>query len=357
MTTTPFADQPPASIPYDLAPADLRTWLPDRVEPEDFDGFWKTTLASCYAPAAPVATRVDIGLRLVDAYDVTFAGFGGDPVRAWLVRPTGDAVVPCVVQYVGYGGGRGALVEHLVWAAAGYAHLVMDARGQGSDTPDRSVGSSLPAVVSGLRAREEYYYRRFFVDAVAAVEAARGLPGIDPERVAVAGASQGGGTALVAAALVPTVSAVLCDVPFLCDWSRAVRLADRGPYTEVARYCAQHRQPVDQVFTTLSYFDAVNFASRCRQPALFSAALADRVCPPSTVYAAYNHYAGPKQIVDWEFNDHEGGGADQVLRQLEFLRRHWTPATAKPRQRTGTSPYGAVSPSRGRAGRGPRGGR
>jgi len=47
----------------------------------------------------------------------------------------------------------------------------------------------------------------------------------------------------------------------------------------------------------------------------------DNVCPPSTVYAAYNAYAGDKSIRDYEFNDHEGGGALHELRRLEWLKR------------------------------------
>ena len=48
--------------------------------------------------------------------------------------------------------------------------------------------------------------------------------------------------------------------------------------------------PVEQVFKTLSYFDGVNFAARAHAPALFSVALMDAVCPPATVFAAYNAY-------------------------------------------------------------------
>jgi cephalosporin-C deacetylase len=109
-------------------------------------------------------------------------------------------------------------------------------------------------------------------------------------------------------------------LPFLCHWTRAVRVTDRGPYAEIARYCATNRQPVSDVFATLSYFDAVSFAARGQVPALFSVALMDRVCPPSTVYAAYNHYGGSKQIVVWQFNDHEGGGGHQTRYQLEYLQ-------------------------------------
>jgi cephalosporin-C deacetylase len=49
----------------------------------------------------------------------------------------------------------------------------------------------------------------------------------------------------------------------------------------------------------------------------------DNVCPPSTVFAAYNHYLGPKQIRVWPFNVHEGGGAFQIAEQLRILAQTW----------------------------------
>ncbi len=84
-----------------------------------------------------------------------------------------------------------------------------------------------------------------------------------------------------------------------------------------------HRQKVDSVFRTLSYFDGVNFAARSQAQALFSAGLMDDICPPSTVFAAYNHYSGPKEIKVWQYNNHEGGGAHQELEKLKFLNALW----------------------------------
>ena len=55
-------------------------------------------------------------------------------------------------------------------------------------------------------------------------------------------------------------------------------------------------------------------------PSLFSVGLVDEITPPSTVFAAYNHYAGPKQIQVYAFNSHEGGRSDQRLAQLDYLR-------------------------------------
>jgi cephalosporin-C deacetylase len=315
----------------DLSLSELERYTPDREEPADLDAFWDRTLTEARThPMTPRFEPVDAGLRAVEVHDVTFPGFGGDPVKGWLMRPAGERRrLPCLVSYLGYGGGRGLPHERLVYAAAGYANLVMDTRGQGAgwsrgDTPDRCpepVDPQHPGFMTrGIGSPETYYYRRLVTDAVRAVEAARVAPGVDPDRIAVGGESQGGGLALAAAGLADRVAAALVDVPFLCHWRRALEVATEGPYLELVGYCAVQRHQVATVFTTLSYVDGLNFAVRAGAPALFSVALMDPICPPSTVYAAYHHYAGPKRMVVWPYNQHEGGEAYQQVEHLRFLR-------------------------------------
>jgi len=53
--------------------------------------------------------------------------------------------------------------------------------------------------------------------------------------------------------------------------------------------------------------------------ALFSVGLADDITTPSTVFAAFNHYAGPKDIAVYEANGHEGGGTHHLRAKLDFL--------------------------------------
>jgi cephalosporin-C deacetylase len=64
----------------------------------------------------------------------------------------------------------------------------------------------------------------------------------------------------------------------------------------------------------------MNFATKAKAPALFSVALMDETCPPSTVYAAFNHYAGEKTMEIYEYNDHEGGGTHHLIRQIAYLK-------------------------------------
>ncbi len=318
---------------------ELRTYKPGREEADDFDVFWAETMAAARShPLQAQFAPVDIGLRTVDVLDVTYNGYGGQPIKGWLVLPKDRAQpLPVVVEYIGYGGGRGLPLEWLLWASAGFAHFVMDTRGQGSawskgDTPDTESDGGNPQypgfMTRGVLDAKSYYYRRVFTDALRAVEAAIVHPAVDKARIAVTGGSQGGGIALAVAGLAPAllddaVKVAMPNVPFLCHYRRATELVDTFPYQEIVRFCKVHRDQVATVFRTLSYFDGVNFAARATAQALFSVALMDDICPPSTVFAAYNHYHGPADIRVWPYNNHEGGQSFQSVEQVRLLREVW----------------------------------
>jgi cephalosporin-C deacetylase len=318
---------------FDMPLDQLQAYLPPRDEPADFDQFWAETLAAARAfPLDATFIPVATPLQLVEAFDVTFNGYGGQPVKGWFILPRHrDGSVPCMVEYIGYGGGRGLPHDHLFWAATGIAHLVMDTRGQGSgwrqgDTPDPEIDGGNPQfpgfMTRGILDPQTYYYRRVFTDAVRAVEAARSHPAVAAEHVAVCGGSQGGGISLAVAGLVRDVAVAMPDVPFLCHYRVATEMVDTHPYREIGLFCKVHRTRIDQVFATLAYFDGLNFAARAHAPALFSTALMDDICPPRTVFAAYNHYQGPKEIRVWPYNGHEGGESQQRIEQAAFLERY-----------------------------------
>jgi cephalosporin-C deacetylase len=319
---------------FDLSLKELQTYCPDRDEPADFDSFWKSTLEETGTfPLHAKFDKVDYGLVAQETFDVTFSGFGGQPVKGWFILPkqrTGK--LPCVVEFIGYGGGRNFPIDWLLWSSAGYAHFVMDTRGQGSswspgDTPDLYAdggNAHFPgSMTKGILDPKHYYYRRVFTDAVRAIEAARAHPEVDPTQIAVTGGSQGGGITIAAAGLVPDVVVAMADVPFLCHYRRATELVDTYPYQEIAEYCHIHRDKVDTVFHTLSYFDGVNFSARAKAKTLFSVGLMDQICPPSTVYAAYNHWAGEKEIKVYTYNGHEGGQSFHNVEKLRFLKKIW----------------------------------
>jgi len=317
---------------FDMSLSQLETYRPDVAEPADFDAFWQQSLAETRTYPLNVSfQRTDVPFQTIEAYDVTFNGWGGQPVKGWFLLPKQRAgAVPCVVEYIGYGGGRGFPSDWLLWSSLGYAHFVMDTRGQGSawskgDTADPEPEGSNPHhpgfMTRGIRNKQTYYYRRVFSDAVRAIEAARSHPAVDASRICVAGGSQGGGISIAAAGLVPDVAVALPDVPFLCHYRRATEITDSNPYSEISRYLMSHRDAVEDVFATLNYFDGIHFAKRAQAKALFSVGMMDDICPPSTVYAAYNNWAGATQICIWRYNRHEGGGNFQTQEKIQYMHR------------------------------------
>lgn len=324
-------------MPYfDLPLEKLRKYRSPEKEPADFDRFWAQTLqeARQYSLAARFEPINDRIYRSVEVFDVTFNGYGGQPIKGWLLLPTGaDGRLPCLVSYIGYGGGRSLPIDHLAPAVAGFAHFVMDTRGQGSswspgDTPDyaepQANSPQYPGFMTrGIDSPQTYYYRRVFTDAVRAVEAAAEHPKVDRQRIGVMGGSQGGGIAIAAAGLLGrAVKLCMPDVPFLCHYRRAMTLVDSYPYQEIVQYLKIHRDRVEQVFRTLAYFDGVHFARRIRARCLFSVGLMDMTCPPSTVFAAYNEVRAPKEMRIYDFNTHEGGGVFQAVERLRFAARY-----------------------------------
>ena len=318
---------------FDMPLEEMRVYKPPRDEPDDFDAFWAQTLAEARDhDLNAVFEPADFGMATLDVYDATFSGFNGERIKGWYMRPSGNTgPLPAVIEYIGYGGGRAFPIEWLSFPSAGFAYLVMDTRGQGSvwsrgDTPDYGSGvhPSAPGFMTqGILDPQTYYYRRLITDAVRAVEAISTRAEVDSTRIAVNGQSQGGGMSIAVAGLRPDVKVCLADVPFLQHFRRAIEITPSDPYPEIARFLQVHRDKVETVLRTLSYCDGMNFAARMTARALYSVGVMDTTCPPSTVYASYNHVNSEKEIVEYYFNNHEGGGFQHKVEKIRYLRRLW----------------------------------
>jgi fermentation-respiration switch protein FrsA (DUF1100 family) len=120
---------------------------------------------------------------------------------ATLHRPDGDEHVPCIVMAHGFSSTRSERLDAYGerFAAAGYAALVFDYRHFGD---------------SGGQPRQLVHIGHQLEDYRAAVEFARSLEAVDPDRIVLWGTSFSGGHVLKLAAEDHTIAATIAQTPF-----------------------------------------------------------------------------------------------------------------------------------------------
>jgi cephalosporin-C deacetylase len=301
--------------------------IPQTKQP-DFDAFWAEALKRCgTVPLNVQGGVIDYPVPKMEVRDLTFEGLDGTPVHTWLILPpeAKEKKVPVIVQYHGAGWHRGEAFDFAPWIMAGCAVVSCDFRMQRGDTGsntgfDGSVKFGWWTL--GITDLKNSYLYCTWTDCLRAVRLARETKEIDSKRIAVEGGSQGGGMALGMAALDRSIALCMADVPSNC-WMDERVFRRSGGANGIADYLKAYPERVELVSKALSYFDNINHASNITCPTLVSYGLKDPVCPPDTIYAAYNKVTAPKEMVVYPFAEHEGGGPAHHLRKAEFVRRHF----------------------------------
>jgi cephalosporin-C deacetylase len=180
--------------------------------------------------------------------------------------------------------------------ALGYTVAALDMRGQAGLSVDEIpvAGWSMASyLLRGIDDKpDNLLYRQLYLDTARLAQIVMELDGVDQNRVGATGFSQGGGLTLACAALEPRVKLAAPVYPFLSDYRRAWELdLEKAPYDEITEYFRKRdpmHQREDEVFTRLGYVDVQHLAPRIQARTELTVSLNDRVCPPSTQFAAYN---------------------------------------------------------------------
>ncbi len=189
--------------------------------------------------------------------------------------------------------------------------------------------SNADYITQGIESPQTYVYRPILGHCLRALEVLAGQPEIDPVRLLVGGMSQGGGLALVTAALAPQVRLCLADMPWLCALDLALSLLDRERYKRlksnrypdarglIADYAEAHPQQAAQIYQTYRYFDPLSHATNIACPTQMSAGGRDPSCKPPTIYAVYNELVCEKGMVYLPAVGHE------IIPAMREAHREW----------------------------------
>jgi cephalosporin-C deacetylase len=297
---------------------ELRVYAGRNPAPPDLDRFWDASLAEMEA----VDPRVELTPAAFQApgaecFDLWFTGVGEARVYAKYLRPKAlTGKVPAIIQFHGYSSNSGDWNDKLNYVGgAGFALAALDCRGQGGRSQDAGGGAGTTLrghIIRGLDDPDprKLAFRQILLDSAQLAKIVAGFPEIDANRLGAVGGSQGGALALACAALAPhLIKRAAPTFPFLCDYQRVWEM-DLGetPYEEL-KYYFRYFDPThareEEIFTKLGYIDVQHLAKRIRGQVLMGTGLMDRICPPSTQFAAYNKITAPKDVLVYPDFGHE----------------------------------------------------
>lgn len=310
---------------YDLPLDQLKTFtLPQTREP-DFEKFWAAALErSSRQPLEAGSSRVPYAVPDVRVQNVSFNAFDGGRIAGWAITPEPVQPKATLLFFHGYSGNKGRICDYLMWVLQGFTVLTFDVRGQMGDSADFAEypgGRAHGWMTTGILDPERYYFVRAYVDTVRAMSFACSREEVDPERIAVAGVSQGGALALAAAALDRRPALCIAEVPGIGHIRRTLELTKAAPWTDLITYFQHRPQDIEQAMRTLSYIELNNLAERIVCPVLISAGLLDEICPPSTIFTVFNRIPAQEKLIEtFPFNGHEAGLNRE--NQIAWARKH-----------------------------------
>ena len=272
--------------------------------PDAFDAFWSAQKKKLAAvPVNPRLTSVKSKSDKVESFDLQADSLGA-PVSGYFARPVGalPKSLPIILTVHGAGVVSSSLGGAVGWAKRGYLALDMNAHGIPNGRPDKFyadlwAGELKDYPARGRDSRETMYFLGMFLRLVRALDFLTAQPEWDGRTVIVHGSSQGGAQAIAAAGLDPRVTFFAAGVPAMCDHTGVVVGRVNGWPKLVPK--GSDGNPDAKVLEASRYYDVVNFATRTQAAGIVTVGFIDGVCPPTSVYAAFNALTNAKQI----FND------------------------------------------------------
>jgi len=268
--------------------------------PADFEAFWKSRDVAAQA-CAGTARTTEASLRspLARYLEARVASTDGRQLSLRVVEPRATGVHPVAVMFHDMGRGPRGWHHMTRFVALGYGVVALEMRPWSGDVTEGweqgPHGLALAQVVD---------------DALVSAHLALSLPWVDPTRVVTWGEGLGAALAMdVAGILGPRVwrcaAANLMPADFFGAWEAGF---EQGAYAglrahfrnvDPAAVCA------DELFSTLSYVDAMSFSPGVVGELLVGVGLMNDVSAPPSQYAAFNRATCTKRLVSYPKWGHE----------------------------------------------------
>lgn len=269
--------------------------------PADFVNYWETAKAEL--ATIPIDARMtllpDRCTETVNVYHVNLQNYRvNSRLYGILCVPKKPGKYPAILHVPG--AGVRAYNGDIGNAEKGFITLQIGIHGVPVNM-DASVYNNLAAgALAGywnynLDDKDRYYFKRVYLGCVRANDFITSLPEYDGSNLGVTGGSQGGALSIITAALDPRVKFLAAYYPALSDLTGYLK-SRAGGWPHLFEKSNLSFNNTKEKINTAAYYDVVNFARLLKVPGMYSMGFNDEVCPPTSMYAAYNVISAPKEL-------------------------------------------------------------
>ncbi len=285
---------------------DWQHWDMPTTRPADFNEFWQQTLEELRSQPLDAVVTPQADQSGCKICHVNFRSLGERRVYGWYIVPPGDGPFPAALILPGNGVYQ--MPFNFTWPHGRYALLVIQVHGYDVDL------SNFPKVWpwkhshgnywSEWESREQAFARIVYANCTRAVDFLMSRPEVNKDELYLEGGSQGGGLAIITAALNPAIKSVYINAPGLCrlDWLYPHFLD--APFPWNGKSPKPSGMSDKELLRIMSYYDAANFVPDIRCPITANIALQDSVTIGGTALAAFRNTRAPLTLVNGIWMNH-----------------------------------------------------
>jgi cephalosporin-C deacetylase-like acetyl esterase len=300
--------------------------VPTTTLPDDFDQFWEKAKAdNSKIPMDAVVTLMpDRCTSKVNVYQVSLQNFRiGARLYGILCVPKAPGKYPAVLKVPG--AGVRPYAGDISTAERGFITFEIGIHGIPVDLPASVYRDMNNGILNNywgyfLDNKDSYFYKRVYVGCVRSVDFIYSLPEFDGNNLFVTGGSQGGALSIVSAALDQRIKGLAAFYPALSDLTGYL-FGRAGGWPHMFRNVDKNDKVTAAKIETSRYYDVANFARQIRVPGFYAFGYNDMVCPPTSMFSAYNVITAPKELIIAEETGH-WAFPEQWSKSIQWIENH-----------------------------------
>jgi cephalosporin-C deacetylase len=292
--------------------------LPPFDRSDDFFRFWDKSLADFKKnPINPDFQKEKKPEDRFLSYRVTYSGFLKTAISGELLIPVKEEKPRVIIDIHDYNSStrfrRDKLDNRL-------AYLFLKLRGHDRVQFGKESEQTTPGfMIEHILDINTYYVKAAFLDVYRSIDVLRLNKDLDCSSIGLMGKGFGAAAALFAGAFSSRVKALVLDTPSFSYLPLGQNISTSDSAGEINEFITSRKGKKKVIKDNLTYFDAINFSDRIKQPVLATVGLKDTISPPQCVFALFNHLECEKTIEVYPEEGNEAGGSEQFKKSIKWL--------------------------------------